>query len=79
MKPDEVERELLPRLARVVEVTLKDKTKADAATMKNALIAVQAWLEGHQLEGDFKAVPLDRAVHWVEQLEKSLGIARKTP
>ncbi len=77
MSPEQLERDLLPRLSRVVEVTLKDKTKADAATMKNALVAAQAWLEAHQLEGDFKAVPLDRAVHWVEQLEGKLGIAKR--
>jgi hypothetical protein len=77
MTPVEIERELLPRLSRVVEVTIKDKTKADALTMKNALLATQAWLEAHQLEGDFKAVPLDRAVHWVEQLEAKLGIVRR--
>jgi hypothetical protein len=77
MKPEDMERELLPRLARVVEVTLKDKTKADAVTMKNALVATQAWLEGHQLEGDVKAVPFDRALHWIEQLEAKLGIVRR--
>jgi hypothetical protein len=74
---EDVERGLLPRLARVVEVTLKDKTKADQPTMKNALIAVQAWLEAHQLEGDVKSVPLDRAVHWIEQCETKLGIERR--
>jgi hypothetical protein len=77
MSPEEVERALLPRLSRVVEVALKDKTKADAATLKNALVAAQAWLEGHQLDGDFKAVPLDRAAHWIETLEEKLGIAKR--
>ncbi|MEZ0228092.1 MAG: hypothetical protein ACAI25_05660 [Planctomycetota bacterium] len=76
MTPEDTERDLLPRLCRVVEVTLKAKTNADQATMKNALVATQAWLEAHQLDGDFKAVPLDRAVHWVESLEAKLGIAR---
>ena len=59
MAPEDVERGLLPRLSRVVEVVLKPKTNADAGTMKGALVATQAWLEAHQLEGDFKAVPLD--------------------
>jgi len=68
------ELELLPRLSRVVDTALRAKTNADAATIKNALVAAQAWLEAHQLDGDFKAVPLDRAVHWIEQLEAKLRI-----
>lgn len=76
MTPEETERTLLPRLARVVEVTLK-RASGDAAAMKGALTAAQAWLEGHQLDGDFKAVPLDRATHWIEELEGKLGIAKR--